>query len=871
VADDVRIRLSAEGVEDVVNAMKEVKESAVAAGEEGSAAFEKFRDVMGDIGKEFLGFLVLDKIIEQAHDLFGEVLNGARTLDKLHESTGLSTDALQALGDAAEEAHVSQDSLNSGLQILTRTLGQAEDGSKKGAAALHLVGLSVKDLQGMNADQIFQTVAQRLMDIQNPAERAAAGTALFGRAFGELQPVIADVSKDGFDPFIEKMKENGVYLSGDAIEQMKAAQNGLHEIGEEAKGLATEFMEGFVPQMESSFDSVTQALGVGGDGNGLIYGFQVLGQIVGAVITSIVNGFMEVGVVVGTAVAQVITYAGAAKQALGDIAQGNFSGAGSTMSGANKTWGDMNTRADAQLAILDQGFSNAWGRVGSNPKSTGAAGATGIPSTGSFNGQDDQASSQAHLQLIKAQLDAEQAQYEAHSKLMEAQNQAAYEAGKISLQQYYGARRSIIEGQTNEEVSVLQRERAAISASPLGDSPGASDQRQAELARIDGEIASKKLDAQTQLMQMTGEERKAQQDNYQKSLAAEQKLLELEGDKAGAAKLKLEADLQDLQTQLQASGASQGDINRALDSYKTKANASIDFSDTKDSASAAMSSLQTAIKQIQDAQKNGQLFPVQAEEQIINLEKQRLPVLRQMADQMLRLAQASGDDGQIAQAEQFSEKVQELAQNTDQAGQQMAKLKTTAQDAFQGGLSNFLYDAATGTKTLGQAFDNMALSFVEALAKMEAQYLASQALKWLTGAASGGGGSSASSIIGVVAGIASHFAVGGAVRGPGSSTSDSIPAMLSDGEFVVNARAAGQPGVMAILHAINGTPGYARSVGPAVSHYASGGAVSGGGAAVNHYHIDASGIDPHLINQAVHEQVLNVIAKNPARVRQAIG
>lgn len=46
----------------------------------------------------------------------------------------------------------------------------------------------------------------------------------------------------------------------------------------------------------------------------------------------------------------------------------------------------------------------------------------------------------------------------------------------------------------------------------------------------------------------------------------------------------------------------------------------------------------------------------------------------------------------------------------------------------------------------------------------------------------------------VAAGGAGH-AVGGFIRGPGSSTSDSIPAWLSDGEFVVNAKAVGHYGV----------------------------------------------------------------------------
>jgi len=60
--------------------------------------------------------------------------------------------------------------------------------------------------------------------------------------------------------------------------------------------------------------------------------------------------------------------------------------------------------------------------------------------------------------------------------------------------------------------------------------------------------------------------------------------------------------------------------------------------------------------------------------------------------------------------------------------------------------------------------------------------------------------------IGAVAGIqaakgALGFAQGGLVSGPGTATSDSIPAFLSSGEFVVNARATGAN--LSLLQAIN--------------------------------------------------------------------
>jgi hypothetical protein len=82
------------------------------------------------------------------------------------------------------------------------------------------------------------------------------------------------------------------------------------------------------------------------------------------------------------------------------------------------------------------------------------------------------------------------------------------------------------------------------------------------------------------------------------------------------------------------------------------------------------------------------------------------------------------------------------------------------------------------------------------------------------GASTGGGGgfmgsmSGGDGIMGMFGKIGNFFgniggaATGGSITGSGTATSDSIPTMLSNGEFVVNAKAAGQN--LEMLHAING-------------------------------------------------------------------
>lgn len=86
-------------------------------------------------------------------------------------------------------------------------------------------------------------------------------------------------------------------------------------------------------------------------------------------------------------------------------------------------------------------------------------------------------------------------------------------------------------------------------------------------------------------------------------------------------------------------------------------------------------------------------------------------------------------------------------------------------------------------------------------------------------------------------GTVGHYATGGSISGPGTGTSDSIPAMLSDGEYVVRASQAKKYG--SLLDAIN----YGK-----VGHFATGGPVTtvpgngGGGASVtNHLHMSLSG------------------------------
>ncbi|WP_027808743.1 phage tail tape measure protein [Burkholderia cenocepacia] len=164
-----------------------------------------------------------------------------------------------------------------------------------------------------------------------------------------------------------------------------------------------------------------------------------------------------------------------------------------------------------------------------------------------------------------------------------------------------------------------------------------------------------------------------------------------------------------------------------------------------------------------------------------------------------------------------------------------------AEEAFTSSFRS-MEDALTSFVSTGKLdFRGLVNSMIADLARFAARAAMAPVFGALGSAlglgAASAGGFSASSLLGGVAGGLSdmlgagggnaygfHLATGGRVTGPGTSTSDSIPAWLSNEEFVVKAAAVRKPGVLRLLEAINSGQdlGFAK--------FANGGLVGGGSA-----------------------------------------
>ncbi|EPY8498202.1 tape measure protein, partial [Pseudomonas aeruginosa] len=259
---------------------------------------------------------------------------------------------------------------------------------------------------------------------------------------------------------------------------------------------------------------------------------------------------------------------------------------------------------------------------------------------------------------------------------------------------------------------------------------------------------------------------------------------------------------------------------------------------------------------IQAAQQAGLVSELAARQQLLDLHRSTADEVEQLVPRMEELAKATGDPAAI-------ERVKDLRQQLENTRVAADQLTLALRSGIENGMQDALRGLADGTLSLQEA----AVSFLQAvsrsLADVAAQQLAQKATAGLmslfgqgeqdtsmvtgaaavtsaagalaaaggtlvTGAAAlqsaagslalangvkgAGAAASGAGAAGAAAGSGGWwssitsmfgFAEGGQVRGPGTPTSDSIPAWLSDQEVIIRAAAATQPGMTPLLLDIN--------------------------------------------------------------------
>lgn len=144
-------------------------------------------------------------------------LDYASSLGEVAQQLGVNTRELQVWRYAATQYGVTQAEMDKGLQKFTRSLGDARTGAAETRRVFKALGFSDREIKQLDVSSALRKTVDALAAIEDPAQRAAAGSKLFGRAFQQLDPLFTQGAR-GFDDLAAAADRLGIVLSDEQIQ-----------------------------------------------------------------------------------------------------------------------------------------------------------------------------------------------------------------------------------------------------------------------------------------------------------------------------------------------------------------------------------------------------------------------------------------------------------------------------------------------------------------------------------------------------------------------------------------------------------------------------------------------------------------------------
>jgi hypothetical protein len=294
---------------------------------------------------------------------------------KLAARVGMTYGEFAGLALAGDLAGVGMDTIAKAATKADIAFVKAQQGSKTAQAAFATLGLSMDEMAGMSASERFQAISSAIAALPTEAQRAAAATALFGKAGQELLPMFAG-GAEGIAQAAEQAERLGLALTTAQGQDVEAMNDAFTLASKAIQGVVQQVTAYLAPAIKSIADTFTNMVGsIGGAnigraiGDGILAGARFLAGIGDYIITNFSSVFSflssvgeQWGVVmdfaqrvgnflygvfkffeaVGNSVGAAILYAasffsseaGKASKDYADSARANFAAAGGAMASA---------------------------------------------------------------------------------------------------------------------------------------------------------------------------------------------------------------------------------------------------------------------------------------------------------------------------------------------------------------------------------------------------------------------------------------------------------------------------------------------------------------------------------------------------------
>jgi lambda family phage tail tape measure protein len=471
----------------------------------------------------------------------------------------------------------------------------------------------------------------------------------------------------------------------------------------------------------------------------------------------------------------------------------------------------------------------------------------------------------AQLAVLKAQAEAEFKVLKEGLDLQKTALDRSLDDRLVSIRDYYGRKTQIEQQAIDQELAAKQQELSAQSAIAVGGKDEAQRLRaKAEVKKLEGEITVLNMKRGEVEVANAQAAAKAEKELADELARVRDRLAEIRGGTGGnVTRARLEREYQPLIEKLNRMGDTTGaaDVGRLINVEADLA----ELARLERQYGVVTERMAIRERELQVQKDAGMLTESQMRRGVLELHQQTAAEVDGLIPKMQELAESTGSEEAINRVARLKVEVAGLKTEADDVA---TRINGDVENAF----ATMFEQIGSGAKSAKDAFADFARSVISAINRIAAQKIAEE----LFGGMSKGGGGG---LGGLISGLFqwAGFASGGYVTGPGTTTSDSIPARLSAGEYVLRAEAVRRVGVE-FLHALNGGLAAPRWLGPRLA-FADGGLVpdiaqapaAAPSQSVRIVNVIDPGMAADYLNSAAGEKtILNVLSRNGSAVRELL-
>jgi hypothetical protein len=181
---------------------------------------KKTAEKLGEVGKT-LTTRVTAPIVALAGAVTALAVKTGYWADRISDLTaitGLSVETIQEWQHVSRVAGVEIEAVTRAIEGLIRRLPSLERGSEISSTQLAKLGLTFEDLKKMSPDELVNVLIIRLAGLEDTLERNAIASALFGRSWEDIAPILS-LGARGIEEAKKEAHELGLVLDSEAIQK----------------------------------------------------------------------------------------------------------------------------------------------------------------------------------------------------------------------------------------------------------------------------------------------------------------------------------------------------------------------------------------------------------------------------------------------------------------------------------------------------------------------------------------------------------------------------------------------------------------------------------------------------------------------------